>query len=89
MQFRRGTPPTHVERSVVCELERDEILQILVAYIKKKLNNSALKLDQIQVVGDADGHLEAMTLTGVEVVGLNWPDPKPTPPPETPPAPAA
>lgn len=72
MQVRRGTPPTHVERSVVCELERDEVLKIIVSYIKEKMNNGALKIDQIEVVGSPDGHLESMTLTGVEMISLAW-----------------
>lgn len=89
MQVRRGTPPSHVERSVVCELERDEVLQILVSYIKQKMNNGSLKLDHIEVVGSPDGQLESMTLTGVEMIPLSWSADQATGPSNAKPAPAA
>lgn len=72
MEIKRGTPPTHVDRELIVDMGREEILNILSFYIKKKINNDLVKLDNIEVVGSADGQLESMTLVGVESIPLKW-----------------
>jgi hypothetical protein len=72
MEIKRGTPPTHVDRELIVDMGREEILNILSFYVKKKINNDLVKLDNIEVVGSADGQLESMTLVGVESIPLKW-----------------
>lgn len=76
MEIKRGTPPSHVERSIQIEMSREEVLSILVTHVKRKLQNDRLHLDDIEVVGSPDAKLEAMTLTGAEVIPLNWNPPE-------------
>lgn len=72
MEIKRGTPPTHVDRELIVDMGREEILSILSFYVKKKINNELVKLDNIEVVGSADGQLESMTLVGIESIPLKW-----------------
>lgn len=72
MEIKRGAPPTHVDRELIVDMGREEILNILSFYVKKKINNDLVKLDNIEVVGTADGQLESMTLVGVESIPLKW-----------------
>lgn len=83
MQVRKGTPPPTVERELAVDLTRDEVLAVLVNYVKTKLGPN-LRFDDIQVTGDEHDKLHSVTISGIEVVQLAWKNPQdpvvPTPP---------
>lgn len=89
MDIKRGKPPTFVERELVVDVTRDEIIAIVTSYIKKRLNTENVKLDDVEVVGSADGKLESMTLVGSEQIPLTWKDNSTTTQPSTPTTPVS
>jgi hypothetical protein len=72
MNVRKSEPPKTIERELAVELTRDEIFGILHAYLKQKMPTFPLRFDEIQVVGDPDGKLQSLELSGVEVIPINW-----------------
>lgn len=83
MQIKKGTPPATVERPIAVELTREEVLSILVTYIKTKLGSNT-RFEDIQVTGDEMDKLHSVTVAGVELVPLSWqkddPSSRPTQP---------
>ena len=71
MQIKKGTPPATVERPIAVELSRDEVLSILVAFIKTKLGPNT-RFEDIQVTGDEMDKLHSVTVAGVELVPVSW-----------------
>jgi hypothetical protein len=75
MKVERGKPPEFVQRSIHIEMTRDEVLSVLLSFVKRKLANDSISLDNIQVIGNADAKLETMTISGLESVPLRWTEP--------------
>ncbi len=71
MQIRKGTPPPSVERELAVDLTRDEVLAVLVNYIKTKLGSN-VRLSDISVAADELDKLTSVTISGVEVIPLVW-----------------
>lgn len=78
MNVRRGNPPSQVERSLSIDLTREEVIYILTSYIKAKVAQGA-KLTDIKVSGDEAGKMQTLTISGVEVVPLQWKENVPEP----------
>lgn len=78
MEVRRGNPPQTIERQISVDLNRDEILAVVVNHIKSKIGPN-LRFDDIQVAGDENDRLQFVTVSGVEVVQLSWKDEKAEP----------
>lgn len=72
MEVKRGKPPETVDRTITVEMTREEILSVIVSYIKKKINSDCIRLDNIKVIGSPDGKLESISLDGVETITLTW-----------------
>ena len=72
MQIQKSDPPKSVERGLVAEFTRDDIFAILHAYLKQKLPNYPVRFDNIEVSGDEEGKLVTLSVSGVEIIPLNW-----------------
>lgn len=72
MQVRKGTPPASVERPVAVDITREEIMALIVTHLKSKLGANFRFDDNIQVIADELDKVTTVTVTGVEVIPLNW-----------------
>jgi hypothetical protein len=87
MEIRRGEPPKSVERHLAVEITSEEVLTILTNYIKRKMNTDRIRIDEVgATLSKETGKLVNMTLSGAEVLQLNWKTPAPADPAATEPA---
>jgi hypothetical protein len=94
MQVRKGNPPAMVERPVEVDLSREEVLTVIVNYVKAKLGVN-YNFNDIKVAGDEHDKLQSVSISGSEIIPLTWkaddatstvkPVPTPVTTPPTPP----
>lgn len=72
MNVKKGEPPKSVERSISIDFSRDEIISVLTAYVKSKVQSHPVKIENLEVHCGDEGKLSKVELSGVEIIPINW-----------------
>jgi hypothetical protein len=77
MDIKRGTGPDKIVRPLSVEFTRQEVLEMLTAYVKRKLGTE-VNLDSLKGMG-TDNVLESIVFSGTETLPIVWQGSPPMP----------